>query len=167
MPTAYQQHINSDPGAAPIDTLQTGAVREDQYPYRAYDLQPAQAGQQGTGTGTNELPQWGPAQVIHQKDTKPSATPTWVDTAQWTLFQRATSPNPNLEVHQDRRWQPRGLGVLQEHVLAGQQLLRTWGQVEEQTSSTGAAEYVPGAGAPAQSRCFPTVFRENTSEEPP
>ena len=110
--------------------------------------------------------------MIHQRDAKPSATPTWVDTAQWTLFQRATSPNPttnpNLEVHQDQRWQPRGLGVLQGHdiVLASQQLLRTWGQVEEQPSSTGAAEYVPGAGAPAQSRVSPTVFRENTLEEP-
>ena len=108
--------------------------------------------------------------MIRQKDTKPSATPTWVDTAQCPLFQCATSPNPaqnpNLEVHQDHRWQPRGLGVLQGHVLASQQLLRTWGQVEEQTSSTGAAEYVPRAGAPAQSRVSPTMFRENTSEEP-
>ena len=36
----------------------------------------------------------------------------------------------------------------------------------EQEQEAGDTGYVPGAGAPAQSRCSPTAFRQNTSEEP-
>ena len=111
--TNFRQHITSDPDAAPIELLQAGAVRVEQ-PHRPHSWQPTQVGQQGSGGSSNGLPLWGQNQVVHREETKPSAPPTWVDTAQWTLFQRATSPhptpNPNPEGHPDHRWQPRGPG---------------------------------------------------------
>jgi hypothetical protein len=127
--------------------------------------------------------------------TQQRAQPAWVDTAQWQIFTTAMSPSSAAESANDASWRFLGTTaqnlldkIEREQVPGAESAAGAAAQVQadrvsEQVPGAGApmpdgqfqnsvigqvtgATILSGVAAPVLDRWSPTVFRDNTSEEP-